>query len=117
VVDDDAAACEADHEDEGGDEPAVSPAVAAPTQAQSTGRGAAVANASVGGQAQLTPAAQARMLEIAKHLKVAEILKAQVVVNQIVGPERDALFVKLMALPAAEAAQVIRAELARRAGR
>ena len=57
------------------------------------------------------------MAQIAKHLKVTEILQAQVVVSQIVGPERDAMFAKLMAMPDAEAAQVIRAELARRAPR
>ncbi len=63
------------------------------------------------------PAVQARMMEIAKHLRVSEILQAQTLVNQIVGPEREAMLTKLMALPPVEAAQVVRAELVRRAGR
>lgn len=52
----------------------------------------------------LSTAVPSRMAEIAKHLRVSEILQAQVVVNQIVGPERDAMFAKLLALPAARAA-------------
>ncbi|HVV82904.1 MAG TPA: hypothetical protein VHE35_07475 [Kofleriaceae bacterium] len=62
-----------------------------------------------------SPAAvQARMMEIAKHLRVPEILQAQRMVAQLATSERDIWIGRLMALAPPEAAQVVRAELARR---
>lgn len=60
------------------------------------------------------PAVQARMMEIARHLRVPEILRAQKMIAEIAGAERNAWIVRLMAMTPAEAAQVIRTELARR---
>ncbi|HVV85647.1 MAG TPA: hypothetical protein VHE35_21450 [Kofleriaceae bacterium] len=62
-----------------------------------------------------SPAAvQARMMEIAKHLRVPEILQVQRMIAQLGTTERDAWIARLMAMSAAEAAQAVRAELMRR---
>lgn len=66
---------------------------------------------------QVTPDVTAHMKRIAKHLKFTEILQAQQLINNTSIAERNAWIERLMALDPHEAATVVRAELARRAGR
>lgn len=65
----------------------------------------------------VTPDVTAHMKRIAKHLKFTEILQAQQLINSTSIAERNAWIERLMALDPSEAATVVRAELARRAGR
>ncbi|MBK9032140.1 MAG: hypothetical protein IPL61_12610 [Myxococcales bacterium] len=60
--------------------------------------------------------AAARMKAITQHLKVTEILKVHSLLGATPQAERDAWSARLLAMPPAEAAALIRAELARRGG-
>ncbi len=64
----------------------------------------------------VTPDVVAHMKLIAKHLGFPAILQAQALINNTSIAERNAWIERLMALAPAEAAAVVRAELARRAG-
>ncbi len=65
----------------------------------------------------LTPDVAAHMKLIAKHLTFGEIMRGQALVNQTSVRERNAWIERLMSLAPVDAAAVLRAELARRAGR
>ncbi len=56
------------------------------------------------------------MAAISKHLTVFDMLKVQSLLGVTPQAERDAWFAKLVGLPAADAAALIKAELARRGG-
>lgn len=58
----------------------------------------------------------ARMKAITQHLKVTEILKVHSLLGATPQAERDAWSARLLAMPPAEAAALVRAELARRGG-
>ncbi len=64
----------------------------------------------------VTPDVMAHMKLIAKHLRFPEILKTQALINSTSVAERNGWIARLMALDPAEAATVVRAELARRDG-
>ena len=64
----------------------------------------------------LTPDVIAHMQLVSKHLRFPEILQAQALINNTTVAERNGWIARLMALAPADAAALVRAELARRAG-
>ncbi len=102
-------------EDECPDE-AATVAPPAPSSAAPDRSTMPIANPSAEAPLPVTPAITAHMKLICQHLKFTEILQAQGLINSTSIAERNGWITRLMALEPAQAATIVRAELARRAG-